>query len=301
MLATSLAAAAAGAMARTGAAPTTAPSSTSFRCCLNTGTLMGHKLPLPALVDLAAKTGYDGIEPWIREIDAFVKGGGHLDDLAKRIRDRGLTVESAIGFAEWIVDDDARRAAGLETMKRDMDLVARLGGQRIAAPPAGATKQSDFSLLKAAERYRAVCELGATMGVIPQLEIWGSSKTLSRASEAAFVAIESGHPNACLLLDVFHLYKGGSDFHSLTLLNGARLHVFHVNDYPAEPPRETITDSHRVYPGDGVAPLKEIFRDLRSIGFRGTLSIELFNRNYWQQDAATVARTALEKLRAAAA
>jgi 2-keto-myo-inositol isomerase len=35
-------------------------------------------------------------------------------DLKKRISDCGLTVESAIGFAEWIVDDDARRtnAAG---------------------------------------------------------------------------------------------------------------------------------------------------------------------------------------------
>jgi sugar phosphate isomerase/epimerase len=259
---------------------------------------MGHKLPLPDLVDLAAKTGYNGIEPWIREIDAFVKAGGNLDDLAKRIRDRGLVVENAIGFAEWIVDDDAKRVAGLEAMKRDMDLVARLGGKRIAAPPAGATKQTDFNLVKAAERYRALCELGATMDITPQLEIWGGSKTLSRASEAAFVAIESGHANACLLLDVFHLYKGGTDFRSLTLLNGARMHVFHVNDYPADPPRETITDAARVYPGDGIAPLKDIFRDLRAIGFRGVLSIELFNRTYWQQDAALVARTALEKMRA---
>lgn len=278
-----------------------APAKPPFRYCLNTGTLMGHKLPLPDLVDLVAKTGYNGIEPWIREIDAFVKGGGNLDDLAKRIRDHGLTVESAIGFADWIVDDDEKRTKGLENMKRDMDLVARLGGKRIAAPPAGATKQTDLSLLKAAERYRALCELGATMGITPQLEIWGGSKTLSRASEAAFVAIESGHPNACLLLDVYHLYKGGTNFRSLTLLNGTRLHVFHVNDYPADPPRETITDAHRVYPGDGVAPLKEVFRDLRSIGFRGVLSIELFNRAYWQQDAALVARTALEKMRAATA
>jgi len=275
------------------------PAKPAFRYCLNTGTLMGYKLDLPRLVDIVAKAGYDGIEPWTREVDAFVNAGGHLDELAKRIRDRGLVVENAIGFAEWIVDDDERRARGLETMKRDMERVARLGGKRIAAPPAGATKQSDLSLLKAAERYRAVLELGARMGVIPQLEMWGGSKTLSRVSEVAFVALEARHPDACLLLDVYHLHKGGSDIRSLELLNGARMHVFHINDYPADPPRETITDAHRVYPGDGVAPWKVLFQTLRAIGFQGALSVELFNRAYWQQqDALGVARTAWEKTRA---
>ena len=76
------------------------------------------------------------------------------------------------------------------------------------------------------------------------------------------------------------------------------MHVFHLNDYPADPPRAEITDAHRVYPGDGVAPLPDILRTLRDIGFRGMLSLELFNRDYWQQDALAVARTGLEKMKA---
>ncbi|HAH45505.1 MAG TPA: xylose isomerase, partial [Planctomycetaceae bacterium] len=75
--------------------------------------------------------------------------------------------------------------------------------------------------------------------------------------------------------------------------------VFHVNDYPADPPRETINDSHRVYPGDGVAPLTDIFRMIFQAGFRGTLSLELFNRDYWQQDPLEVARIGLQKTKAA--
>jgi sugar phosphate isomerase/epimerase len=71
-----------------------------------------------------------------------------------------------------------------------------------------------------------------------------------------------------------------------------------MNDYPAMPGRADIRDEHRVYPGDGVAPLADILRDLRRIGFRGTLSLELFNRTYWRQDAFEVARTGLEKMRA---
>jgi sugar phosphate isomerase/epimerase len=179
-----------------------------------------------------------------------------------------------------------------------MDLVRQVGGKRLAAPPVGATDRSDLDLHQVAGRYRALLELGDTMGVVPEVEVWGFSKTLGRLGEAALVAIESGHPRACILADVFHLYKGGSPFEGLSLLDGAALPVLHFNDYPAEPPRDKITDAQRVYPGDGVAPLKDLVRRLRENGFRGMLSLELFNREYWKQDALTVARTGLEKMRA---
>ena len=82
---------------------------------------------------------------------------------------------------------------------------------------------------------------------------------------------------------------------------GSRMHNFHINDYPAEPPRQTINDSHRVYPGDGIAPLDKILRTLRDVGYRGPLSLELFNRDYWKQDALQVAKTGFEKTKAAVA
>ena len=66
-----------------------------------------------------------------------------------------------------------------------------------------------------------------------------------------------------------------------------------------EAPREKLSDADRVYPGDGVAPLTEILRILRDAGFNGALSLELFNRDYWKEDAALVAKTGLEKMQAA--
>jgi 2-keto-myo-inositol isomerase len=275
------------------------PGGGPFRFCLNTGTISGFKLPLTEEVEITAKAGYQGIEPWLPAIQKHVQDGKSLADLRRRIADAGLAVENAIGFAQWIIDDDAQRAKGLEQMKRDMDLVAQLGGHHIAAPPAGANNIAGMDLRKIGQRYRAVLELGKQTGVSPLLEIWGHSKTLSRMSEGAMVAIEAGHPDASLLLDIFHIYKSGCDFAGLRQLNGRALHVLHVNDYPAKPPRETATDADRVYPGDGVAPLKTIFRDLRDIGFQGALSLEVFNRQYWKGDALTVARTGLEKTKAA--
>jgi 2-keto-myo-inositol isomerase len=280
------------------AAADTAPSAAaaSFNYCLNTSTVSGQKLDFVEVVEIAAKAGFTAIEPWIRELDQYAKGGGSLKELGKRIQDRGLSVPSAIGFPEWIVDDDARRKKGVEEAKRCMDLVQQIGGKRLAAPPAGASGPID--LTKIAERYRVLLELGDQTGIVPELEFWGPSKTISRLSEAAFIAVEANHPKACILADVYHLYKGGSGIDGLRLLNGAALPVLHCNDYPAEPPRTSITDAQRVYPGDGVAPLKAILQNLKAIGFRGFLSLELFNRDYWKLDALTVAKTGLEKMKA---
>ncbi len=270
-----------------------------FGYCLNTATIMGQKLGIVEEVNIASRAGYQGIEPWIRELDQYVKDGHSLKDLRKRIADAGLSVESAIDFAEWIVDDLAQRQKGLENAKHAMDMLQQIDGKRLAAPPAGARDQTTLHLQQAALRYRALLELGDKMGIVPVLEFWGPSKSLSRLGQAAMVAIDANHPKACVLADVFHLYKGGSDFQGLSLLRGQAIGIFHMNDYPGEPSRELITDAARVYPGDGVAPLSALFRELRTIGYAGMLSLEVFNRTYWQQDAFQVAKTGLEKMRLA--
>jgi len=278
-----------------------APSSSGpFRFCLNTSTIRGQKLTLEQEIDLAAKAGYSGIEPWINEIENALSRGVSLSDLRKRIDDAGLKVESAIGFAKWLVNDDAERAKGLEQLKRDMDFVKALGGSYIAAPPVGMQGQDApiVDCVTAGQRYRAALEVGDAVGVIPMVEVWGFSKNLSRLGDSVACALESGHPKACVLTDVYHIHKGGSDSRSLRMLSGKVLPVMHMNDYPLME-REKLTDADRVYPGDGVAPLTEILRILRDAGFNGALSLELFNRDYWGQDAAAVAKTGLEKMQAA--
>src|SRR5205807_2064393 len=129
----------------------TAPAAEPFGYCFNTSTVMGQKLKLVQEVETASRAGYQGIEPWVREIDQYVKEGGSLADLRKRIGDAGLSVEDAIGFVEWAVDDDARRRKAMEEAKRVMGMVREIGCKRLAAPPAGATNQPDLNLLRVAE------------------------------------------------------------------------------------------------------------------------------------------------------
>lgn len=269
----------------------------NFTFCLNTSTIRDQNLGLPGEIETAAKAGYDGIEIWVRTLEEFIKKGGNLRDIKNKAGDLGISIENAISFPRWIVDDDAVRKEAFDQARKEMDMLAGIGCKRIAAPPIGATDQPGLDLNKAAERYGKLLDLGEEMGVLPQLELWGFSANLHLFGEVLYVAAESGHPKACILPDVYHLYKGGSDFKSLKLINGSSIHMFHMNDYPANPPWETIADKDRVYPGDGVAPLNQILKDLNDKNSPIVLSLELFNQTYWKQDAMTVAKTGLEKMK----
>jgi sugar phosphate isomerase/epimerase len=267
-----------------------------FLFCLNTSTIAKQPLTPMQRFQLASKVGYDAIEPWVRELDEHVAAGGKLSDLRKAASDGGLKVAGLIGFFEWTVDDPARRAKGFEEAKRNM---AQVGGTQLAAPPWGIHAEGPFDLRRVIERYRELCELGEQMGVTPICEFWGASKHLSTLAEAAAVVVGCGHPRACLLADVFHLYRGGSDEAGLGKLAGSSIGLFHVNDYPAEPARGVIRDSDRVWPGHGIAPMGEILRTLRRIGYRGALSVELFNESYYALPAEEAAHAGLVAIKAA--
>jgi sugar phosphate isomerase/epimerase len=269
----------------------------NFIYCLNTATIREHRLGLAGELEAASAAGFDAVEIWMDTLQEYLDKGQKLSDLKKRLNDLNLKVEGAIGFANWIVDDETERNKGIEQLKKEMDQLAEIGCKRTAAPPAGATEKAGLDLRKAAERYRAILELGDKTGVVPHLELWGFSANLNKLSEVMFVALESGHPKARVLLDNYHLYKGGSSLDSLNLINPASCEILHVNDFPANMSREVITDADRTYPGDGVSPIREVLHTLKSTARPLVISLEVFNKKYYSQKASEVTKTGLAKMK----
>lgn len=274
-----------------------AKNNNAFTYCLNMATIREHKLGFIKELQVASKAGFHSVEIWMDSLQSYLNNNGTLKEAKKYLDDVGLTVENNIGFAEWIVDDETRRKKGLEQMKKEMDMLAQIGCKRTAAPPIGATELLVLDLDIIAERFRAVLELGHQTGVMPQLEMWGFSKNLGRVSEVMYVALESGDPSAKILLDVFHLFKGGTPLNTLSFINPSVVDILHVNDYPANLSASVITDADRVYPGDGVAPLKSILQILGNRQKPLIISTEVFNKKYYAQDALTAAKTALAKMK----
>lgn len=273
-----------------------AASPLKFRYCLNTSTISGQDLDLIRYIDIASAAGYDGIEVWVRDVEAALEAGHSLTTLKKYIDDHHIKVENAIGFAPWMAEGEA----GFVQMEQEMQMLAGIGCHRIAAPPAGVPADKELDLFATGEKYKRLLELGRETGVMPQLEFWGSSPVLWHLGQVLMIAVVADDPDARILPDVYHMFRGDSGFNALQMLNGELIEVFHMNDYPASKAREEQGDSDRVYPGDGSAPFNQILTSLKNMGGEKVLSLELFNRTYWEEDPLQVARTGLLKMKSLA-
>jgi 2-keto-myo-inositol isomerase len=268
-----------------------------FKLSLNASTLFPFELGVQEQVRVAAEAGYEGIELWVKDVEHYVANGGSIKQLRTYIADTGINVVNAIAFFKWSDADNEVRGQALQQAGREMEMLTELGCRAVAAPPFGDVET--VSLDEMAAHYANLVTLGRKIGIDPYLEFWGRAKKLSRLSEALYVAAESGASDAKLLLDPFHMYTGGSSIEGLSYLNGGRIGIVHVNDYPAVPARSTIEDRDRVFPGDGTAPSSKIAQLLYDAGYRDYLSLELFMERFENQTALQVATTGLNKMKQA--
>lgn len=266
-----------------------------FKIALNTSTLFPFKLNVIQQIEIAAEAGYEGIELWMKDIEAYIASGGTVQDIKSALEKANIEFINAIAFFKWAdVDTDTRKAA-FEQAEKEMQLLESLGCKYIAAPPFGDVEET--SLDELASYFVHLVQIGRQVGVEPILEFWGKAKKLSTLDEARYVLDQSNVSNGKMLLDPFHMYVGGSDFTGLENLKGDQIGVFHINDYPSHPVKEELTDQDRVFPGEGDSPTSEIAKILNNIQYDGYLSLELFIEDFQGKTVAEVAKYGLNSVR----
>jgi 2-keto-myo-inositol isomerase len=142
---------------------------------------------------------------------------------------------------------------------------------------------------------RVLDELGQIAerrGVSLAFEFLGQPRcSVQTLGQAAEIVNHLGRANVGLVLDSFHFYAGGSRLESIDTLDARKLFVFHIND-AEDLPREELEDRHRLLPGLGILPLKEIVAALKRIGYDRVTSVEIFRPEYWERDPTELARDA---------
>ncbi len=250
-----------------------------FIYCLNTSTI--RPTPLLAKIEIAGKAGYQALEPWNDEISAYLEQGGSIGELKKAIAASGLRIVSMIALHGWLTAEGAEYKSVLDDCRRRMAQAVELGSPYIVASP----PKEIVDLGRASERFAELLAVGSKLGVLPSMEFLGFVDGVKNVQSAWAIASGTGDPRATVVADVFHMIRGGGSIDDLLLLKGDRLACFHINDVPAQPDPLTQKDEDRVLMGDGIADLPRVIANLRSIGYHGPLSVELFNRSLWAEDA----------------
>ncbi|MBT5876256.1 MAG: sugar phosphate isomerase/epimerase [Candidatus Latescibacteria bacterium] len=271
-------------------------SNARFSYSLNTSSIRRQGASVLEYIDIASDAGYQGIEPWVDEIDEWIASGGSLETIRSHAQNRGVKIANLIAFFEWAVPEHDRREIGLSEAKRCFEIADALDCPFVATAPTGIHDRIvDIGLVS--RHFADLSGYVRDFSAVPLLEFWGIAKTLGSTGEVLHVAAESGVPDVKMLADVFHMYKGTGHHKGFEHFGPGCLGLVHVNDYPTSPSREQVADEDRIYPGDGVAPWPEILKCLDKMAYSGMLSLELFNPEYWSRGPETVAREGMQKLK----
>jgi len=261
-----------------------------MKLALNGATTM--KADLPTDLVAASAAGFEFLEIWAAKLRNFLARAAP-SDLRSLFNKHGIHPLS-INSIEHITFRDADAYAWIEAECESLSLVAAwLNCPYIVVvpgevPPAGASREEIIE-----ESVRVLRELGhiaGRHGVALGFEFLGqprcSVQTLDLANQ---IVTRVDRENIGLVMDSFHFYAGGSSIEMIEALDPRKLFIFHVND-AEDLPRTELEDRHRLLPGLGILPLKEMFAALRSIGYDGFASVEIFRPEYWEREPIAFAR-----------
>ncbi len=259
------------------------------RLALHTWTL--DTTPLAGVLRAAKAAGWNAIE--LRRLDftrCFELGMTNAQVL-DLVRASGLDVacigtEYGLIFAQGgekkrllkVLDETCANAAAL-----GCDLVMIAPGQN---PPA--------TLREAAANFRDGGEVAQAHGVRLALEFNSAHDVINRLEVGREVVALAGHPSCGLLFDAYHLERSGGGGRGFEDVAPGEIFAFQYSDVPAGPPPAVKRPTDRLPPGKGVVRWREVFQLLMEKGYRGYLSYEAPNPDYWSRPPEEVAREAVE-------
>lgn len=259
-----------------------------MKIALNGATTMHADLKTD--IKAASEAGYDLIEIWAAKLRRFLEINS-ADDL-KGLLDENKLQPYSINSIEHITfrtDEDYQK------IKAECEELSEIAG-KIGAPyvvvvpgklPENATK--DEIMEESVKVLNELGEIAEKHDVSLAFEFLGQTDCSVQTLDFCKEIVEKvDRKNIGLVIDTFHFYAGNSSFEAIETLNPEKLFIFHIND-AENLPKENLTDAHRLYPGEGILPIKEIKQRFDQIGYDRMVSIEIFRPEYWEQDPFKVA------------
>lgn len=253
---------------------------------LSPGAIGIRNCSLAESIELAAKSGFAGIDFGIREAAQLAENHGveHV---------KGLFESAGILPGQWGLpiqwQDDEQWQQGLEDLPQLAALGRDLGCTRTATwcPPASDERQFDENLQWHINRFRPIAEILAEYDCRFGIEFIGPKTSRARREHEFIYTLEGmmdmaakiGTGNVGLLLDAWHLYTSGGSVEDLDKITAEDVVTVHVNDAPeGVAVQEQIDNDRRLPMETGVIDLPGFMGKLRDMGYDGPVTPEPFSK-----------------------
>lgn len=262
-----------------------------MKIALNGATTM--RADLETDIKAASKAGYDLIEIWASKLRRFLETRTAAD-LSNLLEEAGLKPYS-INSIEHVTFRIPEEYEGIKAECEELTAIAgKIGCPYVVVVPGKmpAGKSEEEIIEGSVEVLRELGAIAEKHGVSLAFEFLGQTDCSVQTLDLCKKIVErTGRANIGLVIDTFHFYAGGSTFEAIDELDPEKLFIFHIND-AEDLPKEELTDAHRLYPGMGILPIKEIKKHFDAIGYDRMVSIEIFRPEYWGHDPFEVAEKA---------
>ena len=241
----------------------------------------------------ASAAGYELIEIWAAKLRDFLKTKTVAD--LKRLLEENNLEPYSINSIEHIT---FRNAEDYAQIKAECEEYSEIAGAIncpyvVVVPgklPVDATETEIID--ESVEVLNELADIAERHKVGLAFEFLGQADCSVQTLDLDKKIIEKvNRENVGLVIDTFHFYAGNSTFEAIETLDPKKLFIFHIND-AEDLPKADLTDAHRLYPGEGILPIKEIKACFDAIGYDRMVSIEIFRPEYWNENPFEVAKKA---------
>lgn len=254
---------------------------------------------LSEFLEISARAGFEGVELRMPHIDAYLETHtfadlrGELDRRNLRV----FTINSIENSTLQTPEGEKKILAEVEKFAR---YAAELSCPWLVICPGNCPDDTPWDEIVTAsgKQLAKIADVAWKHRVGVSFEFLGFPGCSVKTPSGAWAVVkEANRGNLGITVDVANFHSGRGLLQEIAALPHGAVAVYHVNDVRDMKP-ENAGAYDRVMPGDGVAPVAEVTRELKRIGYNGIAAVEIFNRDYNKRDPFEVAKESFEKTRA---
>jgi 4-hydroxyphenylpyruvate dioxygenase len=243
----------------------------------------------------AARVGFDGVEIFENDLIASPLAPREIRALAEGL---GLTIDLYQPFRDFEGVDDTRLAANLRRAEAKFALMVELGVDTLLVC-SNATASAIDDDARASAQLRALAETAEPYGVRIAYEALAWGRHVWTYGHAWRLVEAADHPSLGVCLDSFHILSRGDDPAGIRNIPAERIHFLQLADAPRLDMNVLQwSRHHRCFPGQGGFDLTAFTEHVIAAGYRGPLSLEVFNDVFRASDPDRTAADALRSLSA---
>ncbi|MDF2116755.1 TIM barrel protein [Roseiarcaceae bacterium H3SJ34-1] len=244
----------------------------------------------------AARAGFRAIEIFENDLTFF---NGRPRDVRARAEDLGLEIVALQPMRDFEGMPEPMRSRNFERAQRKFDLMEELGTGLLCVC-SNVHEESLGEPERAARDLADLADLAARRGFSIGYEAMAWGRHVKDWMQADDIVMRAARPNLGLVLDSYHICVRNNPLAPIADIPAGRIALVQLADAPAilmDP--MSLSRHHRCFPGQGDYPIGDFLDAITKSGYRGPLSLEIFNDQFRGAPAATVARDGMRALQVA--